>query len=475
MEFPIVDNLPEIEIVVNREKQAKLICAELNNFIDIKNTLYTILEYIQNLSRCNFVSVRLKENNDYPYYVYKGFTDSFIKHESSICKDFTNHSSHSEIELECICGLVISSKTIPNCDCFTNKGSFWTNDCLKTIENLQRVNEDIKIRNYCFNKGYNSIALIPIIVNKVKIGLIQLNNKKKNIFSSSFIEFMEMIADQVGLAISNSLVYEQLRKEKDQLSAIVTELERTQNQLVESEKMASLGRLVAGVAHEINTPLGIGITATTAFIKENELLEKKFTDGSLKKSDLENNIETNKETGQLILRNLQRTAKLIKNFKNTSIDQISEKKRIFDVVDYTQQIISNLQIKIKGKKITFKVNPKNEVLINSYPGVFNQILTNLIINSYNHGFNLLKEGNISIRIKSDCGILFIKYSDTGCGIPKENLKNIFEPFFTTNHKEGTGLGLHIVYNLITQSLKGTVSCRSPKNGGTIFEIELPIN
>lgn len=474
----MIESISGLEIIVDREKKAKLICAELNNFIDLKNTLITILEYVQGMVQCDAVSIRLKEDNDYPYYVYKGFSESFIRHESSICKSYEGSDEISgeirDNELECMCGLILSGRANPEFECFTEKGSFWTNNWSETYEEILSKKIDVKARNYCFTSGYNSVALIPIIANKMRIGLIQLNDTKTDIFSTDLIEFLEMIGDQVGLAVSNSLIYEQLRKEKDQLSAIVKELERTQNQLVESEKMASLGRLVAGVAHEINTPLGIGITATTAFIQENEKLEKEFHTGSLKKSTLEKNICTNKETGELILRNLQRTAKLIQNFKNTSVDQINEQKREFDIIDYIQQIISNLKPNIKSKNINFRISPKRAINITSYPGVFNQILTNLIINSYLHGFEEMDDGEIKLKIKLDCGILSIIYSDNGCGISEKNIKKIFEPFFTTNHKEGTGLGLHIVYNLVSQSLKGSINCSSPKKGGTVFKIEVPV-
>jgi len=470
----MIEPITRLEIVVDREKKAKLICAELNNFIDLKNTLITILEYVQNLVHCDAVSIRLKENGDYPYYVYKGFSESFIKHESSICKSYDNSETIKDNELECMCGLVLSGKANPEFECFTEKGSFWTNNWIKTYKKILSQKIDIKTRNYCFTSGYNSVALIPIVANKIRIGLIQLNDTKNNMFSENLIEFIEMIGNQVGLAVSNSLIYEQLRKEKDQLSAIVKELERTQNQLVESEKMASLGRLVAGVAHEINTPLGIGITATTAFIQKNEKLENEFNSGTLKKSTLEKNISTNKETGELILRNLQRTAKLIQNFKNTSVDQINEQKREFDIIDYIHQIISNLKPNIKSKDITFVISPKHIINITSYPGVFNQIITNLVINSFIHGFEKYEKGEIKIKIRLDCGILFIDYSDNGCGISGKNIKKIFEPFFTTNHKEGTGLGLHIVYNLVSQSLKGKITCSSPNKTGTIFKIEIPV-
>lgn len=462
------------DIFIDREKKAKLICAELNNFIDLKNTLITILEYIQTTAKCDAVSIRLKEDDDYPYYVYKGFSESFIRHESTICKTYDDPDTSKNKNPECMCGMVLSGCVIPDFECFTEKGSFWTNNRSELDEQILSQEIDIQTRNYCFTSGYNSVALIPIIANKERIGLIQLNDKKPDKFTSDLIEFMEMIGNQVGLAIGNSLIYEQLRKEKDQLSAIVKELERTQNQLIESEKMASLGRLVAGVAHEINTPLGIGITATTAFIQENEKLAKEFKEGALKKSTLEKNIAGNKETGELILRNLQRTAKLIQNFKNTSVDQINEQKREFDVTDYIHQIISNLKPNIKSKDLDFVISPEEKILITSYPGVFNQILTNLIINSFLHGFKTKKNGIIKIESQLDSDLFAMTYSDNGCGISEKNIKKIFEPFFTTNHKEGTGLGLHIVYNLISQSLKGSISCESPAKEGTIFKIKIPV-
>ncbi|MBI4649011.1 MAG: tetratricopeptide repeat-containing sensor histidine kinase [Bacteroidia bacterium] len=280
-------------------------------------------------------------------------------------------------------------------------------------------------------------------------------------------------------------------QQKEQLAETLNTLRQTQTQLVESEKMASLGSLVAGVAHEINTPVGIGITASSSLVEDTKQFAELYKNQKMRRKDLEEYLENTYKTGKLIFNNMNRTGELVQSFKQVSIDQTTEKQRKFNLKSYLQDIIQSIKPEFKGKAIKVDIDCDENIEINSYPGVFAQIITNLALNSIRHGFRERDEGEIRITahppapsqregeqpnslpfVEDLGGGLILQYSDNGCGISDENLPKIFDPFFTTNKQIGTGLGLHIVYNLVTQKLKGTVNCESRE--GVLFSVEIPI-
>lgn len=269
---------------------------------------------------------------------------------------------------------------------------------------------------------------------------------------------------------------QELEESNDELEQMIHNLKKTQNRLVESEKMASLGKIVAGVAHEVNTPVGVGLTAASHLSFIAEELEEKYKKDEMSQETFENYLKETKELSKLIFSNLEKTSNIIKNFKQVAVDQTSEQKRVFNLEEYTKGLLFSLDNIIKKKDINIKINCTENLNINSYPGLYSQILTNLIINSVRHGFKSKKEGNIIIDIKVENNKLKIVYTDNGVGIAKEHLPQIFDPFFTTNREDGgSGLGLNIVYNIITNNLKGSIKCSSKLNHETIFNIKIPIN
>ena len=252
-------------------------------------------------------------------------------------------------------------------------------------------------------------------------------------------------------------------------------LQKTQNQLVQAEKMASLGGLVAGVAHEINTPVGIGVTAASFLERKTRETEELVSTGKLKKSDLMKYMETAKDSSKSILSNLSRAAELIQSFKQVAVDQTNEEKRIFVLKDYLDEVLLSLKPKYKRTKHSIIVNCSEDIRINSCPGAFMQIITNLVMNSLVHGFENIEQGNIEINFIEEPEELIMNYIDNGKGMDKEQIKKIFDPFFTTKRgKGGTGLGMHIVFNLITQTLGGQIDCQSSPNEGTQFVMKIPI-
>lgn len=249
-------------------------------------------------------------------------------------------------------------------------------------------------------------------------------------------------------------------------------LEETKNQLIESEKMAALGALVSGVAHEINTPLGIGVTGISQIQKEINDLEKKFKNETLSKSHLEYHVEIVKKLSDIIFSNLNRASKLIESFKNISVDQHSDEIRLFNLHDYLDEILFSIQSTLKKKHVEVLNKIAPDVMLESYPGSFFQIFTNLIANSILHAFEDDENNCIEINSEKDKP-LCIHFKDNGKGIKKDEAKKIFDPFYTTARGNGgSGLGLSIIYNLISQKLGGTIDIIFDDSKGLHFSIDL---
>lgn len=254
------------------------------------------------------------------------------------------------------------------------------------------------------------------------------------------------------------------------------ELQLAQKQLVESEKMVALGSLVAGVSHEINTPIGIGVTAASYMDEKSKAFQFLFQESKMKRSDLEDYLKTVRETTGMIQTNLFRASELIRSFKQVAVDRSIETKRRFMIKEYIQELLISLQPNLKKTKQQVVLLGRNGVEIFSDPGAISQIITNLIMNSLIHAYDAETEGTITINTSSHDNELTIHYSDDGKGMPKDVVEQIFDPFFTTNRSGGgTGLGMHIVYNLVTQSLGGTIRCQSKVGMGTDFIIQIPMN
>ncbi|MBD3824870.1 MAG: HAMP domain-containing histidine kinase, partial [Epsilonproteobacteria bacterium] len=225
-------------------------------------------------------------------------------------------------------------------------------------------------------------------------------------------------------------------------------LKEAQTQLIESEKMASLGTLVAGVAHEINTPVGVALTGVTYLEDELKNLKKIYEDESISEEDFYAFLEHSNQINQSIQINIRRAAELVKSFKQVAIDQSSEEQREIDLKAYVEDIILSLKGRLKHTKHTIKIDIAPNIKLKTYPGVISQILTNLIMNSLIHGFKGVESGEITIAASLQNSRLRVVYKDNGVGMSQEVQKHIYEPFYTTNRENGgSGLGMNIVYNL----------------------------
>ena len=259
-----------------------------------------------------------------------------------------------------------------------------------------------------------------------------------------------------------------------ELNESLDKLNKTKDYLIQSEKMAALGGLVAGVAHEINTPVGIGVTAASHLSGATEKFIKSYKDGDITRSELDNFLKIVTDSSEMILTNMHRAADLIHSFKQVAVDQSSDSLREFNIKEYLNEIFSSLKPKFKNTNIEIIVECDEELSIYSYPGAISQIVTNLALNSLVHAFDGLPKGKIIVSVQKDGDNLKIIYSDKGKGIPQDNLAKIFDPFFTTKRGlGGSGLGLHIVFNLVIQTLNGSIDCHSLPNEGTTFTIVFP--
>lgn len=266
----------------------------------------------------------------------------------------------------------------------------------------------------------------------------------------------------------------QLQSSNAELTQTLDDLRRAQDQLIESEKMASLGGLVAGVAHEINTPVGIGVTAASHLNDQVHDLVRSFSDGNLRRSDLQRFVETAMSSTEIVLSNLQRASELIRSFKQVAVDQSNEDRRCFLLKTYLEEIVQSLAPQLKKKSHTLTVRCDDGIVFDGFPGTLAQIITNLVINAIIHGFDERAQGEITIDVSEEPDRLRLVVSDNGAGMSKEVRARIFDPFFTTKRNAGgTGLGMHIVFNLVSQKLGGNIDCKSAPNEGTQFTITLP--
>ncbi|MCP3865967.1 MAG: ATP-binding protein [Pseudomonadota bacterium] len=268
-----------------------------------------------------------------------------------------------------------------------------------------------------------------------------------------------------------------LKEANTELIQTLEKLHQFQRQIVENEKMASLGDMVAGVAHEVNTPIGLGITASTMMLDRLVVLEQQFSDKTLKASSMKRFIEEGRENLNIIYRNLNRAADLISSFKQVAVDQSSEEARDINVKQLIEETLMSLRPRLKKVTHTIHIECNESLNVVSKAGPINQILINLIMNSLIHAFEGVENGQIDIiAALTDDKKLKIIYRDNGSGIPNSIKKRIFDPFVTTKRGQGgSGLGMHLVFNLVTQALDGNIKLESEPDKGVEFTLSFPVS
>ncbi|MEZ0576046.1 ATP-binding protein [Halodesulfovibrio aestuarii] len=284
---------------------------------------------------------------------------------------------------------------------------------------------------------------------------------------------------QAELAALNQELEDRVQRRTAELETSLTNLRTAHKQLIEAEKLASLGGLVAGIAHEINTPLGIGLTSTTYLQERLATLENEYKAGSFKRSTLEKFMQVADEGLAAAVTNLSRAASLVQNFKQVAVDQTSEVLREVTLYEYLGKVLASLRPRWKHSSHTIELHAAEEAketIVKTYPGVIMQIMSNLINNSLIHGFEEMENGVVKILLSRTNGDICIDYQDNGKGMTPEQKQRIFEPFFTTKMGSGgSGLGMHIVWNLVTRKLGGVIECHSEVGQGAKFIITFPIS
>ncbi|WP_367849851.1 ATP-binding protein [Rhodoferax sp. WC2427] len=266
-----------------------------------------------------------------------------------------------------------------------------------------------------------------------------------------------------------------LAQEVKERQATELRLQAAQHDLAQAEKMAALGGLVAGIAHEINTPVGLGLTGSSHFKHMVEQLETKFRAGQLEEPDFEQFLADSKQLSHSIFISLEKAAALVKSFKLVAVDQTHDEMRNFQPLAYIQDLLLTHKQALRQAGVATAVDCQADLVVTSYPGAWSQVLSNLISNSLVHGFTPGQtDARIHIALAETPGEWVLDYRDNGRGMSDEVARKVFDPFFTTNRQGGgSGLGMHVVYNLVSQKLGGQIHLQTALGQGAAFTCHLP--
>lgn len=342
---------------------------------------------------------------------------------------------------------------------------------LGTIETMRQIQS---IDNY---KKRNESVRVSIKQNVMTIGHIEVLYSYETISAqlkrSFWLNFITFTLITISLEYSVLMMF-RANREKDRAAEALSQLQTTQEKLIESEKLSSLGSLVAGVAHEMNTPLGTSLTSFSLIETDTKALKKSLDSGEMTKSQLDDFLTTVLDAVKLAENGLRRAIDLVKNFKQVAADQTVEDVREIPIKHYVEEILSTLSITIRRAKCTYEILGDDNLRVRTVPGSLAQIITNLVNNSLLHGFDE-KPGHIQIEILpgTDGFKIEIFYRDNGKGMAPNVVEHIFDPFFTTKRgKGGIGLGMNIVHNIVTQKLNGSIMAESVQGNGVEFTLKL---
>ncbi|MFB9173183.1 sensor histidine kinase [Roseibium salinum] len=312
-------------------------------------------------------------------------------------------------------------------------------------------------------------------------------------------ELMPGRNDEIGILASSlqsmvqrrHLDLQKIQEYQTNLEELVThrteQLKLVQEELIQADNLAALGALVAGVSHELNTPLGNALMAATTIKDSTGSIHRELEQKTLSKEGLENEVERISQTASIIEKTLGRARELVGNFRQVAVDRQSERRRTFNFDHIIRETLATLQPTIKKTPFTIELDLNADEVVDSYPGAVSQLVSNLIENAIKHGYEGREEGRIKLSSRivtqQEHGrnggrgkAIVLKCRDYGVGIPDKNLKRVFEPFFTTKFgKGGSGLGMAICYQLVTEALNGTISISSTVGSGTEFTIEIPVS
>jgi signal transduction histidine kinase len=261
---------------------------------------------------------------------------------------------------------------------------------------------------------------------------------------------------------------------RDAAEQSLADLRATREQLVEAEKLAALGGLVAGVAHEINTPLGVAVTAASHLEGEVTRLSRLDGEGRMTRADFDAFLSAVRDGSGLVLRNLRRAEALVRGFKQVAADQASGERRTIALGPYLEEVLASLRPTFRRKPWTIEIDCEDGLVLDTWPGAIYQVVVNLVMNAIVHGFAARDGGRVRIAARGSGDRVVLEVADDGCGMAEDVRRRVFEPFYTTRRGQGgTGLGLHIAWSLVTRTLGGRIEVDSEPGVGTRFRIELP--
>ncbi|MBC3933901.1 GAF domain-containing protein [Undibacterium sp. CY7W] len=303
---------------------------------------------------------------------------------------------------------------------------------------------------------------VPLILKGKISGVIAIQSTETNAFQTIHLDMAKTLSAYTAIAIDNADTYQQLAE--------------AQKILVSQDKLAALGSLVAGVAHELNTPIGNSLLTASTLQEEAQRFQVQLESNHLKRSDLQHFTQGLTEACELLMRNLHNASELVASFKQVSADQTSQQRRQFQLAQTVHEVARTLQNQILKQGHHLALDISKDIILDSYPGPLAQILTNLINNAMLHGFNGRSAGSMKIHARRhSLSQVELQFCDDGAGIPKADLRRIFDPFFTTKLGQGgSGLGLSIVHNLVTAIMGGSIEVSSTPGNGTRFRLLLPL-
>lgn len=340
--------------------------------------------------------------------------------------------------------------------CFNQQREVWTNTRQDFLQYLPAIPQPM------VGEPMQSVLYFPLTVKGEQVGCLTLQSPQPHAFQSAQIDLLRTLCSTLAIAVANANV--------------VARLQQTRQQLVMQEKMASLGGLVAGVAHEINTPLGICVTAASHLRHELQQVAQAQQDRRLTVQQFSEFLDNANSTTEMLVANTQRAASLVQSFKQVAVDKTAIHVRELDLGLYFAEVLQTLQPELSKARCQLDFQSPPALLLTADAGILAQLLTHLVMNSIHHAFPAQQqERQIWLNLSQLGSQLLIQYADNGQGMAAEQLSRLFEPFFTTKRHQGfSGLGSHIVYNLVTVELQGNIQARSEAGKGLSYRILLPL-
>jgi len=439
------DAIRSLRLALERERAAREICSELNGFVDLEPTLTTVITTIADLTGCEAVGVRLHDNGDYPYFVYDGFPDTFVLKENSLC----SRNAHGEripsadgtgYALDCMCGNIIRGRFDPSLEFFTDGGSFWSGHTTELLASTTEEDRQATTRNYCNSCGYESVALIPIKARGERVGLVQINDMRIGMFTEDLIEFVEMLGEQIGLAVHNSLVHDALKRVKEELARSNEDLEQ----------------FASAVSHDLQQPL----STVMGYVDLLEITAAPTQDTTA--NQYLRGIGEGTERMSAMIRDLLAIARV--NPSVTSLQPV-------DLEGIIAQVESDLRSEISRSQASISYDPLPVVL--GAPVQYAQLLQNLLGNALKFRGDARPEIHVGAQEKD--GEWLFSVRDNGIGIEPSDMELVFKLFkrpARTKDVEGTGLGLALCKKIV-ERMSGRIWVESEPGQGSVFYFTLP--